>query len=216
MSQIILLNGSPSGEKATSRIFLTEMEKRLMERGHRIRYGSMTLHPSRQNDPEMLDSFIRSDAMILSFPLYAYGVPAPMVKWMEELHNHIETTGADVTRIKIYGIVNSGYYHPEVNREAVRIIQLFCHHTGMQFRKGIQVGGGLVVAMMRKVPLINHKLKVAFGKILNDLESESSSTPLPSTLIRPVIPRRIMNFMKDSEWSKQFMKKRENRKRRKA
>jgi hypothetical protein len=213
MKKITFVNGSPSGTKATSLIFLKELEKRLSEQDHKIRYHSLLLNRHKKYESSVLKQITGSDAIVFSFPLYAYSLPAPFIKLLEELESFCRSSGLHTEQIRVYCIVNCGFHDPAVNREAIRVMRIFCNQIGMQFRFATLIGGGLVVAMMRNVPIVNRKLNLLFRRINMDLQSNGSKT-CRDILIKPAIPKRIMNFMKDSEWSKRYMKKRDQRKKR--
>ena len=148
-----------------------------------------------------------SDAIVFSFPLYAYTLPAAFTRLIEDYYGHVGSRHvAGGSPPGVYALVNSGFPAPGVNFEALRVVKNFCVRTGLLWRFGAAIGGGLVVAMTRNVPLVNRKLRKLYGLIREDILGDGTM-PLEDISIKPIIPKRMMIYMKESKWAKRYMRK---------
>ena len=207
MKRILLVNGSPRGKAATSLRFLEGIAERITPDKNSVETITVPARAGKKVPPGMLEAFNRCDAAVVAFPLYAYSIPANLTQFFEE---YAAAYGAEADasgRPRLYAIVNSGYYDPEVNREALRVIQHFARRHGFSYRFGAAFGGGLVTAMLARVPLINRRLLKVYKAFIEDLTLEDGPYPGEDLYVKPIIPKRVMLFMKDSDFSKRRMAK---------
>jgi hypothetical protein len=207
MKNVCLVNGSPSGRTATSLVFLKDLDNFLDDTVFQKEYVSCNLKAGDKSHAPVIDAMAGSDALIFSFPLYAYTLPAPFTKLLEDYYRQVRDRQIKGGPARVYAIVNSGYPVPGVNAEALRVMRNFCKRAGLAWRFGVAIGGGLVVAMTRNVPLINRKLRNVYVLIKADILGNGTAA-LDDISIKPVIPKRMMIYMKDSKWAKRYMGKR--------
>ena len=207
--KVTLINGSPRGKKATSLIFLEVLAELLRKEKKdgslRINTVAVDVKSEAATSTETLRAIAGSDTVIFSFPLYAYTVSAAMTRLMEDYYT-FHTAGEKTQRL--YAIVNCAFPVPDINREALRVMKCFAERCGMEWRFGIGIGGGPVVAMTKNVPLVAAKLRKAYRTIARDI-TEGGTGDLPDMYIKPVIPKAVMLRVKDSKWAKKFMAKQE-------
>ncbi len=203
MSRVCLVNGSPSGDKATSLVFAMALVEALGEEVE-TELVSLDLGRRRPTRQSTLDALSSAEVLVFSLPLYAYGLPAAMIKLLEDF----AAMESPKEPARVYAIVNSGYGDPAVNTEALRILRHFCQRCGLRWRFGVMVGGGLLVAMMKEVPVARWRLDRALAALAEDIRADGAE-PRDDLSIRPVIPLTVMNYLKDSDWSKRFMDRRE-------
>lgn len=206
MKKICFVNGSPRLKKATSLIFLQDLAAYFENDKYQKCFISISLKRNNPYSIKILNEMANSQAIIFSFPLYAYTLPAAFTKLIEDYYNYINIEITGKKRTKIYAIVNSGFPLPFVNNEALRVMKLFCKRAGLYWRFGVSIGGGMVVAMMRNIPIINFKLRKAYKLMYQDIKQDECSQ-IDDIKIKPVIPKSLMLYMKDSNWSKKFMAK---------
>jgi len=212
MKNVCLVNGSPSGNTATSLVFLKELDRYLDDTVFRKEYLSLNLKAGEPNPVAVIDAMAGSDALVFSFPLYAYTLSAAFTRLLEDYYKQTGNRPAGDRRAgdgapRVYALVNSGYPVPGVSAEALRVMKNFCRQAGLHWRFGAAIGGGLVVAMMRNVPLVNRKLRKVLGQIKKDILGNDTAA-LDDMPIKPVIPKRMMIYMKDSRWAKRYMGRR--------
>ena len=206
MKNVCLINGSPRGNKAVSCTFLKDFSQKKGGKVNLTLYQT-GLNPDSPAKPEILEAIHNSDGVLVSFPLYAYTLPGALTKLLLdylEQYNGAEAEAAP----KVYAMINCGFPDPASNREALRVMELFCLQAGLNWRFGAAIGGGLIVAGTRNVPIINAKLKLFYRRIIKDLYNPNSRQPDNMT-VKPVIPKKIMIKIKDSDWAKKYMSKKE-------
>lgn len=227
MKDVLLVNGSPRGEKATSLVILKNFAEFLDPEEFQTTTYSIGIKNDRGTPEYILTALSKTDAVVFSFPLYAYTTPAAFTKFLEDYYffrrqqagsgaygsglqrGKQKDGGAQPDlpadkRPKIYAFVNCGYAEPGVNREALQVMRHFCSRTEMKWRFGVAIGGGLIVAMTRNVPIVNAKLRRAYKQIAADIDGKKNPVDF---FIKPVIPKSIMIRMKDSKWAKKYMAK---------
>jgi hypothetical protein len=185
-------------------IFLRGLERSLA--GESAQTALVTVgRRSGEPAPEgVLQELANAEALVFSFPLYAYSTPAALTKFLEELYLHLRRHPPRERPARVYALVNSGNADPRVNEEALRVMRLFCQKAGLSWRFGAAIGGGMLVAMTRAFPLVAWKLRRLYRRIGADLRSERASLA-GDVAIRPIIPKRITDRFKDSKWAKKFM-----------
>ncbi len=205
--RVCLINGSPSREKATSQVLVDLIDAGLdvaAVENHRM------LLPLKRRAPVpdgTLDALIDADVWVLAFGLYAYGLPAALTRVFEELPRRVEERGASLDGVRVYAVVNSGHGEPWVNEDALRVVRLYCRRMGLHWRFGVAIGGGMVVTMMRDIPLVNGPLRRALRRVCDDVLDPSEAPPADRS-IRPILPLALMNYMKDSPISKRWAEQR--------
>jgi hypothetical protein len=205
MTRVCLVNGSPRGKlSSSSLIFLQGLERSLAKEGVRTALVTVARRSGEPASESMLQELAGADALVFSFPVYAYSTPAALTKLLEELYIYLRRHPPGERPARVYALVNSGNADPQVNAEALRVMRLFCRKAGLSWRFGAAIAGGMVVAMTRVLPPVGWSLRRLYRRIAADLRSGSTS-PLKDVTIRPIIPKRIMNWFKDSKWSKKFM-----------
>ncbi len=207
--KVSLINGSPRGAKASSLLFLHDLGDLLEKNGIQSTVYTICLSNDRANSRELLEAMRTSDSLIFSFPLYAYTLPAAFTQLLEEYGEYVGHGGVTNKAPLVYAFVNSGYPVPRVNEEALRVMQLYCIRFGFNWRFGAGIGGGLIVAMTRRIPLINRKLRQTYKRIIEDIIrcDISAYETAENVWIRPVLPKPVMLYMKDSKLSKRMMKR---------
>jgi hypothetical protein len=202
--KICLINGSPRGKKAVSFILLEDFSKK---RGGSVNVSlhQVGLKTDSPASPEILEAIQDSDGILFAFPLYAYTLPGALTKLLLDYVNWYNRTESEAAK-KVYAMVNCGFPDPSTNREALRVMELFCLRTGLNWRFGVAIGGGLIVAGTRNVPIINAKLKLFYRRVINDLYNQNGRQP-NNMNIKPFIPKKIMIKIKDSDWAKKYMSK---------
>lgn len=210
MKRILLINGSPRGKVATSLKFLSGIALGLPANKYDIEMITAPSRAGKKVPKHMLESLDQCDTAVISFPLYAYSLPANLTQFFEEYASQygkgVPAAAVKTEHPRLYAIVNSGYHDPEVNREAFRVMRHFARRNGFSYRFGAAFGGGLVTAMLAGVPLINRRLLLVYRAFIDDLDNDGPYRG-EDLYIRPFIPKRVMLFMKDSEFSKRMMAK---------
>ncbi|MBP1919867.1 NAD(P)H-dependent oxidoreductase [Youngiibacter multivorans] len=203
MKNIVLINGSPKvGEPSTSRHLIDIASPHF--NGVQTNRIIIDVQKSMENHTTQSDfeAILNADAVIIAFPLYMFGLPGMLIKYLEDLQTFYIQKGMPEKGTKVYAIVNSGYPEPEVNLEAVRVIRSFCQHINAHFRFGVLVGGGPLLlsqgnSSATKKPL--NSLNDAFTAISEDI-GRSDFQNIDNFIIPISFPRRLYLFMGGRAW----------------
>lgn len=139
--KIALINGSPKVRSSASGILLEDLkaylgETEVMEFGFHT--GAVT-----EQEAEALN---QADALVFSFPLYVDGIPGHLLSCLAGL----EETSLKNREIRVYGIVNCGFFEGIQAETALQVLENWCARAGYVWGSGVGVGGGGALAQMPK------------------------------------------------------------------
>lgn len=208
MKKIVLIDGSPRPEEKTaSARFLARAESVWRDEEYEKRF--INVRKSLQNGPEAdYAGILEADAVVLAFPLYYFCLPGLLMRFLEDCEKYGREHGGRKKPAKIYAIVNCGFPEPGINAEAVRVVGCFSRRIGAQFRFGVLIGGGPMIASMDAVGPVKkayEKLDGALRTMAADLRGEAAPE-LPDVLIQPSFPRRLYLLMGGMGWKQQVKK----------
>ena len=210
MQSICLVNGSLRGKKASSLAFLKDVDSRLSEAEYNKTFITVKARLKGNYPEDILKNLAGADAIILVFPLYTYGLPGALMRLFEDYYKYIQTGHEYNKDAKVYTITNCGFARPEISGEAIRVIKNFCRRLSLNWRFAICIGTGPVVAMTKKVPFLDLKLKRAYSEIALDIRG-SNKAKQTNHLIKPVIPAPILIMIKNYYERKGHMIERKNK-----
>ncbi len=158
--KIALINGSPKVNTSASRALLEDLNGYFGEKAEIVNYG---FHSAAISE-EIISELTEADAWVFSCPLYVDGVPGHLLSCLVQLEEaHIQNP-----QIRIYGIVNCGFYEGIQAELALKILQNWSLKAGFIWSGGIGIGGGGALAMMPKVEP-GHGPKAPIDKALAEL-----------------------------------------------
>jgi hypothetical protein len=205
MKNVCLINGSLRGKESSSLSFLNSIKERLPDPEYCVNTVNVKARVNSTYPSQDLEALAKADAIITAFPLHAYCLPGSLMKLLEDFYRYAVSGGKYNKEACVYAVVNCAFHDPEINREAVRVIQNFCGRLEIRFRFAVAIGGGIIVAMTKNTPVINWKLNKAFAQIVRDIQKPEEF--LKDFYIKPIIPKFVMMRVKDSKWAKNFMNK---------
>ena len=194
MKKIILLNGSPKGEHASSNIILDDFKK--LERNNSSnnnecdieyeKFHIMDLVKNKEEISIVKESIVTSDAVIIAFPLYVDCLPSIVIQFLYEIQNMLnkqhkqseeKNEKSSEINCKVYTIVNNGFPEGEQNKVACEIVKNFCKSVNIQWGGAVGIGMGGMVSGVKDVPMkafIKKNYRNALEKIFNSIESGES------------------------------------------
>lgn len=89
------------------------------------------------------------DAIVLGMPIYVDGVPASVLRFFEFVEAYRKEH--DLPRVKVYAIVNCGFYEGKQTKTTHRIIEHWCERCGFSYLGGIGQGAGEMIGVIRFV-----------------------------------------------------------------
>ena len=208
MKKAVLIDGSPRlEEKTASAGFLSHVDAVLKDGEYEKQL--VNVRKSLKKGPEAdYAKLLEADVIVIAFPLYFFCLPGLLTRFLEDYEKYLEEHNGQNKPAKVYTIVNCGFPEPEINAEAVRVIECFCRHVGARFRFGVLIGGGPMISSVEGVGPVKkayEKLDAAIRAMAGDIGSEAAQAP-ENVLIKPSFPRRLYLFMGSMEWKQQVKK----------
>lgn len=195
--RVCLINGSLRGRKASSLRFLLDVSRRLPDKRYRKTVLTVRCGVNASFQSEALACMAEADALVFVFPLYGYGLPGALMRLLEEFHAYVQAGHGRNPSAKVYVVVNCAYPRPELTTgEAVRVMRNFCRRFSLPWRFAVCIGTGPVVAMTKRVPLLDRKLKQAFAAIAADISADDVG-PRSDVFVYPVIPEPIIRRIRE-------------------
>lgn len=144
--KIALISGSPKNISASN--FILKELRILLEKDSNIitEYHFRKSHIDR-NDMEKI---IECDVLVFVFPLYVDAIPSHLISCLIELEDFIASYKEK--KIKVYSIVNCGFYEGVQNKVAIEIMENWCIKAGLQWGQGVGIGAGGMISMLQGVP----------------------------------------------------------------
>jgi len=142
--RIALINGSPKVKNSASGTLLEDIKGYIEEQAELIEFGFHSAVIS----TETVEELTTSEAWVFAFPLYVDGIPGHLLSCLIQLEEaHIQNP-----QIRIYAIVNCGFYEGIQAEHSLQLMQNWCSKAGFLWSGGIGVGGGGGLKMMPKAP----------------------------------------------------------------
>lgn len=158
--RVALINGSPKVKNSASGALLEDLKGYLGEKAEVVDFG---FHSDAVSD-EVIQELTGTDAWVFAFPLYIDGIPGHLLSCLIQL----EEARLQKHEIRVYGIVNCGFYEGIQTKSALRLLQNWSLKAGLIWSGGVGVGGGGGLAMMPKLKP-GHGPKALIDKALADL-----------------------------------------------
>ncbi len=192
MIKAALINCSPKFKDSASDCLLEEVKKYLKD----IEISKVELHT-----PEIKASaeevLLNSDVLVFSLPLYVDGIPSHLLHALTRL----EQLFRDKNRtVRVYAIVNSGFYEAQQNRLALQIMKNWCVKSGLLWGQGVAVGAGGMILSIRSIPPEagpKKKLTMALQKLSANISNCKESQDIYTV---PGFPRFLYKLSADFGW----------------
>ena len=191
--RICMVNGSPKRAGGASEELLKVLEKHLGAEHDYIRCTTADIDPQ-----ELAENIGNSDAAVISFPLYSDGVPSHLLRLLLS----IETSFTE--SVKLYVIVNNGFYESRQDRIALDMMHLFCDRAGLEWGQGVGIGGGGMIR--RGMADRPGQMKKAFRALGVLAENITSGERKEDIYIDPGIPRSLYMFGGNIGWKRMAKK----------
>ena len=195
--KIAFINGSPKKRKSVSEQIIAELVKRLPDAREYAFCNSAV-----QSSDDILAAIRYADAVVFVFPLYVDALPSRLVKFLEDWAER-NTTGL-TPGVKVYAVVNNGFFEARQNEIALSIIKSFCGHTGLSWARGLGIGAGVMIstASIGLWPL--KRLGRALDELAADIKNLETGRDI---FVQPSFPRFIYNMDGNLMWKKAAKKR---------
>ncbi len=202
MKKIIILNASPkNNEKSVSGLLSLMAKEQLSSKGIPADIIDVRKTLTSKDCTAAFNAMHEVHAMLIVFPLYFFCMPGMLTRFLED---YAALLGSQDKPQKVYTIVNCGFPEPEINEEAIHVIQSFSRHINALFRFGIGFGSGGMIMGAKEAPFMKKAMKTlndTFNLMADDIRSEQLP-PLKNVYIKVGFPRRLYFFGGSFGWRK--------------
>lgn len=136
----VFINGSPKRKFSASEYFLDV--QRFFVRGNTVKEKLRT-----KNDYErILNTLVDADTVVFCLPLYVDGVPSHVLPFLKEMEGFCRENELS---LNVYVIANGGFIEGNQNQALLQVFENFCARSGLKWRGGIGVGGGVMLNVLK-------------------------------------------------------------------
>ncbi|MBR5001080.1 MAG: NAD(P)H-dependent oxidoreductase, partial [Firmicutes bacterium] len=144
---ILMLNCSYKGKRGNTQYYLELLKAELGD----VPVELWNIHQVMTGGLEALKAKLdEAEAFVIGAPLYVDGLPAQMVKILEEL---LEKDQDRYLGKPVYVISNLGFYEGTQICHLMDIVRNWCGRMGMVYGGGVAVGAGPLVHALKNMPL---------------------------------------------------------------
>ena len=183
-----LINGTQKNKQSNSRYFLEYISNYLHDYNiYDLKYSDFS---------EVIDSIVKSDTIVLAFPLYVDSPNCLTLKLLDYLYDN----NIDLSNKSLYVIINCGFKEGTHNITALNIIKNWSSKININYSGSILIGAGEVVGKKHYsyiTSIAMSKLK-KFSKCIKD---KKISKDIITTM--DLLTNRIYCMFANSSWTKQ-------------
>lgn len=195
--RIALINGSPRA-KGCSAMLLEDLKRYLGDEAEILHFG---LHSGRISEAAIKE-LEEADVWVFAYPLYLDSIPAHLLSCLIR----IEESARKNPRIRIYAIVNCGFYEGSQAGFALGILRNWSGKAGFAWGGGLGIGGGGGLSMMPKLQS-GRGPRAPIDKALKTLaESIRRRDEQENTYLSPAFPRFLYRIFAQIGWRRQIRK----------
>lgn len=202
MKKMIILSASPKkGEPSVSNLLSQTAKDHISGKDIEVDIIDVRKSLMSKDCTPAFEAMKDANAMLIVFPLYFFCMPGMLTRYLEDYAQYIGSQG---TPQKIYTIVNCGFPEPDINEEAIRVIQSFSRRVGASFRFGVGFGSGGMIMGAKDAPFMKKAMQTlndAFDLMAKDM-NDKQLPPFKNVYIQVSFPRRLYYFGGNFGWRK--------------
>ena len=198
MKKISFINGSPKGKNSLSFKLLNQLGSIIDDEKNIINVNFKGTY-----EEKVFKNIIKSDAIVISFPLYYYCLPGVLLNFIQQFYEYSKNKNINEKCIRVYAIVNCGFPEPQINEEAIKVIKNFCNKTNLYFRFAVSIGSGGFIDATKDLPLFkkdSFNINNALELIKSDIHRKSDKEDLDNIMIKPFLPKALVLFISSKSW----------------
>lgn len=204
--KLVIINGSPKVESNPSvSEYLSSLAESRMT-GNEISIERYSARKSvLSGSTEAYTAMLESDAILIIFPLYFFCLPGILTRFLQDYAALVKSQERTGKVPRVYAMVNCGFPEDEINGDALRVVESFCHAIGARWRFGLTVGGGGMLLGAKDAPFmkgvmgtIDEYLSLVKDDIITRKDSE-----LQTMRAYVKFPRKLYFMMGNLGWKMQ-------------
>lgn len=199
MIDICIINGSPRRQSSNSKYITDELLTFFSkEVNSKTYYVSDIL-----KNTQLFNELITYDNIILTSPLYADSFPSTTLDFLWQFGDFL--CSKNNLNINFYGIVNSGFNDGFQNRCALNILKTFAMSNNLNWKTGIGIGSGEMLAGMKSVPWQKGPKKPAYNALIQIKDSIENNISFSNDIILTTLkfPTRLFILIANHGWKVQ-------------
>jgi multimeric flavodoxin WrbA len=209
MKKIVLISASPKiGEQSVSKKFNEMILSSINADNNIIDIIDVRQSLAKNTTEENYNKLLDADAVVITFPLYFFCLPGILTRFLQDYYVFYKQSFNKKNGVQVYAVVNCGFPEPDINLEAVRVIESFSRHIAAEFRFGVLIGAGGMIFTAENAPFMKKtlvKLKSAFSNIAFDIEKPVAKK-IENFYISVNFPRRLYLLMGGFGWVQEAKK----------
>lgn len=190
MLNIALINASPKAKDSASGYLLEELKPLLKD-------SAVSEYVMRTAQLKEMDTLLKQDAVVFAFPLYVDGIPSHLLHCLSQWE---ELAKGQKSALRVYAIVNCGFYEGHQNQNALQILMNWCAKAGLTWGQGIGIGCGGMVAAIHGIPHgkgPKKRISLALESLAEHILSGEGSEDIDT---QPVFPRSLYKLAGEMGW----------------
>ena len=196
--KIAFINASPKKTESASGALLNDLRS-ILPADIVVKEFMLNKPLIAENEINELQEF---SAWVFAFPLYVDSLPSHLLSCLCQIEESKAAFGKD---IRVYAIVNCGFFEGLQTCNALSIMESWSIRAGLKWGMGIGYGGGGGLSQMQGIPLgkgPKSSLGKAFAVFSNAIVAQSNeeniyaSISVPRFLFKVMAERYFKNLMK--------------------
>ncbi|MFL0198633.1 flavodoxin [Clostridium sp. WILCCON 0269] len=166
MKKLYFVNGSPKVNNSVSEALIDNLYAMILNDNIEVNRASL-------NNRVNYEDITNSDILVIASPLYVDLLPSTVIEFLMNLEQQTKNMKK---LIRVYAVVNCGFFEGIQNRHALRILENFCTKVGYEWRFGVGVGAGEFMKNTKSIIPFNSEIKKdaynAFMEIKKDIDND--------------------------------------------
>ncbi len=207
--QIVILSASPKVKQENAVSELLTKRGAMLLTGEQIETREINVRRTllHKETQEAFHFVSNADAVVLVFPLYFFCMPAVLTRFLQDFATAYPKSAHPS---RVYAIVNCGFPEPEINREAMRVVERFAVQTERIFCGGVMIGCGPMVLGAQGAPFMRpvmDAVDLLFSRVKRDALSETPEpTQINSVFVK--FPKKLYFIAGNAGWHSMARKNR--------
>lgn len=194
MGRLMIINGSPRAPRSNSKQYAEILKGYWSDQ-------IIEYNVTEKKHAQLCKKLEFCSDLLFVFPLYADSLPVTLMYFLKEMENH-----ALSKKPTIHILINCGFFEPEQNLLACKMIQLFCKQNGYPFGSTLCIGSGEAILDTPFSFLVKRKIKKLADSILIQQPTKLRVTmPLPKKVFVNASTKYWIEYGVRNQISKQQM-----------